>query len=90
MQAYAEESSSTFLPNGRLVIALMGDIDSDEGSITQGELRIVDLEKSGETKVVRSVGQLGTIFALGSDPLLALYDHPRLINLVTGKEVYKW
>ncbi|MFZ6754000.1 hypothetical protein ACO0KY_11565 [Undibacterium sp. Dicai25W] len=73
-----------------MVIALMGDIDSDEGSITQGELRIVDLEKSGETKVVRSVGQLGTIFALGNDHLLALYDHPRLNNLVTGKEVYKW
>lgn len=90
LKAYAEESSSTFLPNGRLVIALRGDIDSDEGPTMQGEFRIVDLRNDIETTVVSPVGQLGTIFAIGNDHILALYDHPRLINLVTGKEVYSW
>jgi hypothetical protein len=33
---------------------------------------------------------LGTIAAIGNDHLLALYDHPRLIDVRTGIEVLSW
>lgn len=89
LQAHAEESSSTFLPNGRLLVYLAGDIDSDDSPIMQGELRIFDLE-NGATSVVPTAGPLGTIVAIGNNHLLALYGHPRLIHLESGKEVYSW
>lgn len=37
-----------------------------------------------------SVGRLGKIAAIGNDHLLALHDHPHLIDPRTGKEVLAW
>jgi len=90
LDAFAEESSSTFFRDGRLAVALKGDIDSDEGPTSQGELRTVVLGDFSETTVVSPVGRLGTIAAVGTGHVLALYEHPRLIDVHTGIEVLSW
>ena len=36
------------------------------------------------------MGRLGSLAAMGDDHLLALYGHPRLIEVRSGKEVLSW
>lgn len=90
LEAYAEESSATFLPDGRLAMALRGDIDSEDVPSDQGELRTFDPKHPDEATVLSHVGRLGTIAAMGSHHLLAMYAHPRLIDVRTGVEVLGW
>ncbi|MCW7540980.1 hypothetical protein OOT46_24465 [Aquabacterium sp. A7-Y] len=90
IDAWAEESSASFLPDGRLAVALKGDIDSEDSPTARGELMTYDLRRPNEPAVVAPVGRLGTIMAMGGDHILALYDHPRLIDVRTGVELQSW
>jgi hypothetical protein len=90
LNACAEESSATFLPDGRLVIALRGKIDSEDVPSNEGELRTFDPKHPDEAAVLSSVGRLGAIAAIGSHHLLAMYGHPRLIDAHNGVEVLSW
>lgn len=92
IKAWAEESSAAFLPDGRLVVALYG-IESDDGeSTSQGstELRVFETSRPQEPTTVSMPGRLGTIVSVGNNHVMALYGHPRLIDLRTGVTVQSW
>ncbi|XHS78112.1 hypothetical protein ACFJGW_20680 [Burkholderiaceae bacterium UC74_6] len=92
IKAWADESSAAFLPNGRLAVALYG-IESDEGEATsQGttELRVFDTSRPQESAIVTAPGRLGTIISVDNNHVLALYEHPRLMDLRTGSVVQSW
>lgn len=92
IEAWAEESSAAFLPDGRLVVALYG-IESDDGeSTSQGitELRVFETSHPQAPTVVSTPGRLGTIVSVDNNHVMALYDHPRLIDLRTGEMVQSW
>jgi hypothetical protein len=94
IKAWAEESSATFLPDGRLAIALYGiDPDEDEDEDAgdgAAEMRLFDLQQPQEPAVVCMTGRLGTIVAVDNNHVLALYGHPRLIDLRLGSVVQSW
>lgn len=90
IDAFAEESSATFLSDGRLVIALMDDIDAQDSSTARSELRTYDPPRMQDPTVVSPVGRLGTLAAIGRHHVLALHRHPRLIDVCTGAEVLSW
>lgn len=85
----AEESSATFFPDGRLAVALQGEIDADD-TAPQAELRICDAGRSMDPMVLSPAGRMGTIAAIGNDHVLALFGHPRLLDMRTGREVLSW
>ncbi len=89
LEAMAEESSATFFPDGRLAVALRGGIDEDESNPLK-ELRIYGAGGSVTPLHVLRAGRLGSLAAIGRDHLLALYEHPRLIDAHTGREVLRW
>jgi hypothetical protein len=88
-QADAEESSAVFLGDGRLAVALLGEIDADEAD-SQSRLRIFDDVRSNSARWTSTVDRLGSLAAIGRNHLLALYGHPRLIDMRSGKEVLSW
>lgn len=90
LAAWSEQSSATFLPDGRLALWLMGDIDGEKAPAQTGELRIIDPLRPTDTKIISPVGCLGTILATDNDHVLALHDHPRLIELTTGTVARSW
>lgn len=85
----AEESSATFFPDGRLAVALQGEIDADD-TAPRAELRICDAGRSTDPMVLSPAGRTGTIAAIGNDHVLALFGHPRLLDMRTGREVLSW
>lgn len=92
IKAWAEESSATFMPDGRLAVALYGIEDEVTSEVDAGitELRLFDLQRPREPMVVRMSERLGAVVAVDSSHVLALYEHPRLVDLRTGTVVQSW
>jgi hypothetical protein len=89
---WAEESSATFTSDGRLLVALYG-VEDEEGHLKAGartELVTFDLNRPHKPSLTRIDGRLGTMMAVGLRHILALYEHPRLIDLTTGEVVCSW
>jgi hypothetical protein len=53
-------------------------------------LQTFDPASPGEPWPVSPAARLGSIVAMGPGHVLALYDHPRLIDLKSGTEVLAW
>lgn len=92
IRAWAEESSATFMPDGRLAVALYGIEDEVTSEVDVGitELRLFDVQRPREPVVVRMSERLGAVVAVDSSHVLALYEHPRLVDLRTGTVVQSW
>lgn len=90
IDAWAEESSAAFLPDGRLLVALNGVEDEDGDPIKGAELRLFDLNAVKLLATVPTARRIGTMMPVGNDHVLALHEHPRLIDLHTGQEVQSW
>jgi hypothetical protein len=90
VDASADQSSASVLPDGRVAIWLMSDDDEEGAGASAGELRIVDPHRPAAAEVRPSVGRLGTILAADNDHVMALHGHPRLIDLGTGEVVRSW
>lgn len=90
LEAMADQSSASFFPDGRLAVALQGELDADDAAAVQAELRIYAAGGSTKPTVMSPVGPLGTITAIGNDHLLAIHGHPRLLDVHTGREVLSW
>lgn len=71
-------------------MGLMGDIDGEDTPTQAGELRLVDPARPADAKVLSPIDRLGTIIAVDNDHVLALHEHPRLIELRTGSVVRSW
>ncbi len=84
-EIFAEESSATFAADNRLIVALKGlDLEGDE----PGEIRVHPL--TGDAKSVPTRHRHGTVFSVTDTLLLALYEHPHLVDLASGDIVQRW
>jgi len=90
IDAWAEESSAAFLRDGRLLVALNGIEDEDGETIKDGELRLFDLDAGKLLSAVPTAQRIGTMMPVGNDHVLALHDHPRLVESCTGQVVQSW
>jgi len=89
---WAEESSAAFTNDGRLLVALHG-LDDDETLpklTTTTELLTYDLAHPKNPSRIELDGRLGSLMAVGPRHILAMYEHPRLIDLTTRKVVRSW
>lgn len=91
ISADAEESSATFLPDGRLAVALFQtEIPEDDTPPAFSELKLFDLRGQGASTETRTPGRVGQIVPVDEHHVLALYQHPRLIDLRDGQVVGSW
>ena len=92
IDAWAEQSSATFLPDGRLTVSLGIECDEDgnDKPLATNELRSFDLSRPAQPVVVHTPEKLGTVMAVGTNHVLALYEYPRLIDARSGSVVKSW
>ena len=86
---FAEESSASFLPDGRLVLAASVDDDSLPSAVG---IYLYLLDRDGTILRLPTpvASRSGVVMALDENRVLALYDFPRLIDLATGAELARW
>lgn len=90
---WAESGTATFLRDGRLLMALVEVGEDDEGTTSSPETTILRTYADAISKtptVLRLPRLLGELMPVGPDHVLALYEHPRLVELATGNEVASW
>ncbi|WP_116813539.1 hypothetical protein [Steroidobacter cummioxidans] len=92
LDARADESSATFLDNGRLAVALDGcEIDEDEiPPPSARELRIYDLATAAVLASTRPPEKVGSMMAVGAHHLLTLHEHPRLLHIPSNEIIRSW
>lgn len=83
----AEESSAAFDATGRLWVAVAGDINDEEDL---NEVRVAVPNATSPPDIFPMSAKLGTIFPIGDQHLLSLYEHPKLVALATGEIVQAW
>lgn len=86
---FAEESSASFLPDGRLVIATSVDDDSPP-NVAGMHLYLLDRDGAILCQPTHVASRSGIVMALDENRVLALYDFPRLLDLATGTELARW
>jgi hypothetical protein len=64
-------------------------LDGD-GTQETTRLHVIDLRHQSQSSVVALTNRLGAMMPVESRHRLALYDHPRLIEIETGLEVASW
>jgi hypothetical protein len=93
LDASAEESSAVFLADDRLLLSVEDPAEDEDGNVlveAQRELRFFDLPGAELKQSLCPSGKIGTMMAVGSDHILALHSHPRLIDLRSGLVVGEW
>jgi hypothetical protein len=85
-------STATFLRDGRRLLALvdMNDADDETPRPDTVTLRTYADAASKTPTEVRAAHHLGDLMPVGDDHVLALYEHPRLVELATGNVVASW
>jgi hypothetical protein len=90
--AWADECNVCFTPNGQLVVSVNG-IEKDDAEVADGlpaEIQTYDLERREKVACVQTLERFGASMPVGDRHLLALFGHPRLIDLQTGAVVRSW
>jgi hypothetical protein len=90
IELWAEESSAAFLSERLLLVALFGLEEDEDRTQNRAELRVLDLERGEQVSAVRLADRVGTLMPLGSHHALALYGHPRLLDLQNGSVLRSW
>jgi len=94
----AEEGSACWLDDDRIAVAASGEAEDpqDNHETDTGPrllplgLAIYDLASGTYLRAFQFGEPLGTILAIGTNHLLSLYRHPKLIDLSTGKVLHVW
>ncbi len=84
---YAEASSTAFDADGRLMIALEGDIDEER---PLNEIRRFDLEQKDASNAFPVKQTIGLFMPIDEHHVLGLNSYPHLIDLRTGEIVERW
>lgn len=90
-----EISSAVFRSDGQLVVTSNKDArtfhhDQSGKSFRPGTIAVFNLDEDKLTSVAPLGGNAGTIFAVGNQYILGMYDHPKLIEVSTGRIVCEW
>lgn len=64
--------------------------DEEEDYEESRYLSLIDLEKREPLSTVRAEEPLGTMFAVGNNHVLGLFQHPKLIEVSTGQLTWSW
>ncbi|HJU38285.1 MAG TPA: hypothetical protein VJ724_01835 [Tahibacter sp.] len=89
----AESGTATFLHDGRLLMALVEvDVDDERNTSPPGTTILrTYADAASKTPAVLDVPRVfGDLMPVGAGHVLALYEHPRLVELATGNEVASW
>lgn len=94
----AEEDSACWLDDDRILIGASGEPeDPEESRETEAGLRLLprglavyDLAHNKCLQAFQLDEPPGTLFALGSQHVLSLYRHPKLIDVSTGQVLHVW
>jgi hypothetical protein len=89
LDASGDSSSATFLSERHVAVALERDLERGEFR-TATELRLFNIERPVDLPIIRSLELLGRIIPVNRRYVLALSDHPRLIELERGRVVQSW
>ncbi len=84
---WADQSAASFLADGRLCVALKGDING-EGELN--EIRRFDLAPGGVDQSIKMSVTPGAFMPIGDRYVLGFYEHPKLIDLASGTVVKAW
>lgn len=87
---WADESSAAFLSRHRMGVALRGWEEEEDGPQEATRLHVIDLHQPDQSALVETSSRLGALMPVGSRHVLALYGHPRLIDIESGKELQSW
>lgn len=93
LDAWADESSATFLDDSRLAVALEGIERDEDGAATLSaprDLKIFDLEAGTLMATTHPAVKMGSMMAVGEHHLLTSHEHPKLIHIASNEVVYSW
>lgn len=89
----AEVSNAAFLNKDKLVLATsmeQYDQEEDTSQLLPTSLGIYDIHQNHILTQVTPEALVGTIMPLGSNRVVGFYEHPKLIDLATGKMLFQW
>lgn len=89
----AEVSSAVFQNDEKLVLAHTEeryDEEEDTSKFAPGILAIYDIQEQRNLSQVTPEDIVGTVMPIGTNLIVGFYEHPKLINLATGKVLYHW
>jgi hypothetical protein len=91
----AEVSGAAFQQNEKLVLAdtiehLIEEEEFDTVQFLPGKLAIYDIGQMRSLSEVIPESTIGTVMPIGSRFVVGFYEHPKLIDLETGKLLYQW
>jgi hypothetical protein len=64
--------------------------DHPEPKLVPGGIAVYDLQDNAFVSAAMAEEEVGTMMPVGSDHVVGFYDHPKLIELVSGKVVQRW
>jgi hypothetical protein len=85
-EAWGDLANAAFLGNREVLLCVQGCEDDDRRSA----LCTRNLETGVQSAAIYSTQSLGRMMAVGTDHVLSLYEHPRLLERATGDVVQSW
>jgi hypothetical protein len=64
--------------------------DHHEPKLVPGGIAVYDMQDGAFVSAAIAEEEVGTMMPVGSDHVVGFYDHPKLIELVSGKVVERW
>jgi hypothetical protein len=90
----AEVSSAIFGPSGTLITA--SSREADDFSEEPGERRrpgtiaVYDLDEQRSISLASLEDEAGTLMLVGANHVVGFFDHPKLIEIATGRVLHRW
>jgi hypothetical protein len=90
LNCWGEDSSAAFVHDDRVIVSLNGIEDEEGETLPNPEIRCFD--PAGAALIRKHVlsAPTGTIMAVGDEHVLALYEHPKLIEIASGAVIASW
>jgi len=90
-----EINSAVFNCRGQLVVASASDAEDFGTGTTDERLRpgmigVLDLDNQRTASLAPLEDEAGTLIPLGRKHVIGLYDHPKLIDVETGRTLFHW
>jgi hypothetical protein len=92
-QTSDEVSSAAFSGKDRLIRTSSLETFDDETETTEwlpSTLTVYDFSEKRNLSTVQVDGPIGTVMPVGSSLVIGFYEHPRLIDVFSGKVIYRW
>ena len=89
-----EINSAVFGPSGSLIVASSTEAEDfcDEPGerLRPGMIGLYDLDEQRMISLASLEDEAGTLMPVGDDHVVGFFDHPKLIEIATGRVLYRW